>query len=137
SDVQTRQPVPRLAAEVPSLDDGTITVLPDGRMKVVYPLRRDVVWQDGVPFTADDMVFSVQFNSDKGLPNPESTASDLMDSAEAPDPYTFVVYFKGPYYQANVLGIRVFWPQPKHILGDAYEQYRTTGSADALINLPY
>lgn len=137
SDLQTRQPVPRLAEKLPSIDDGTISVLPDGRMRVVYGLRRDVLWHDGAPFTADDMVFSVRFNSDRGLPNPEGTASNLMESAEAPEPHTFVVYFKAPYYQANLLGIRIFWPQPEHVLGEPYKKYLATRSADELINLPY
>src|SRR5439155_14521614 len=55
SDQQTRRPVPRLAEKLPSLDDGSITVLPDGRMRVTYPLRHDVLGHDGVPFTADAM----------------------------------------------------------------------------------
>jgi ABC-type transport system substrate-binding protein len=60
-----------------------------------------------------------------------------MDSAEAPDPYTFVVYFKEPYYQASALGIRNFWPQPRHLLGEAYERFLMTGNAEEVINLPY
>lgn len=137
SDYQTRKPVGRLAEAVPSLEDGTIALLPDGRMRVVYKLRRDVLWQDGTPFTADDLVFSLQLNSDPGVPNPHTTAVRLMDSAEAPDRSTFVLYFKEPYYRANVLGTRAFWPQPRHLLGDAYEGYRASGNAEEVINLPY
>jgi peptide/nickel transport system substrate-binding protein len=66
SDRQTRRPVARLAEKLPSLDDGTITILADGRMRVVYALRRDVVWQDGAPFTARDMVFTLRINGDRG-----------------------------------------------------------------------
>src|SRR5689334_16950480 len=39
SDVHSRNPVPRLAARLPSLEDGSISLLPDGRMRVVYALR--------------------------------------------------------------------------------------------------
>ena len=80
---------------------------------------------------------TVRFNADKGLPNPETTTVALIQSAEAPDPFTFVVYFKEPYYQGNQLGIRNFWPQPKHLLGDAYDKYVASGNPEEVINLPY
>src|SRR6266511_2298682 len=48
----TRTPIGRLAARVPSLDDGSISVEPDGRMRVAFTLRSGVTWQDGAPFTA-------------------------------------------------------------------------------------
>src|SRR6185503_3616804 len=100
-------------------------------------LRQDVRWQDGVPFTAEDMLFSFQVNSDAGIPNPNTTEVRLMESAEAPDPYTFVIFFKEPYYRADSLGIRGFWPHPKHILGEPFQRYLASGSADEFINLAY
>ena len=48
----------RLAARLPSFDDGTIAVLPDGRMQTTWKLRPNVKWHDGARFTADDIVFS-------------------------------------------------------------------------------
>jgi len=60
SDSRTRNPVGRLAETVPSLENGGITMLPDGRMKVIFNLRQGVTWHDGSPFTADDMVFSYE-----------------------------------------------------------------------------
>src|SRR5262249_18388003 len=54
ADRDVARPVARLATEIPSLERGTITMLPDGRMKTVYALRSDVTWQDGTPFTAQD-----------------------------------------------------------------------------------
>src|SRR5712692_3266830 len=55
ADRQVQRPVPRLAAQLPSFDSGTISLLPDGRMKSVYTLRHDVTWHDGSPFPAQDM----------------------------------------------------------------------------------
>src|SRR5437867_2620897 len=89
SDVHTRKPIGRLAERVPSLDDGTISVLPDGRMRVAYSLRKGVTWQDGVPFTAQDLVFSYQFNTDPGIPSLPSDVTRQMESVEAPDDATF------------------------------------------------
>src|SRR5438067_10284507 len=49
--------VPALAAELPSLENGTWTVNPDGTMEQTWRLRRNVLWHDGTPFTAADVRF--------------------------------------------------------------------------------
>src|SRR5437763_971504 len=41
ADRQVQTPVPRLATTVPSLDNGLLQLLPDGRERSTYPLRRD------------------------------------------------------------------------------------------------
>jgi peptide/nickel transport system substrate-binding protein len=133
ADHTVRQPIPRLATAVPSLDDGSIEILPDGRMKTVYRLRHDVTWQDGEPFTAQDLVFSYQVSTDRNLPRLNVDAISQMDSVEATDDSTFVIYFKGPYYQADSIGLRALWPLPRHLLEEGY----TTLDPQAFINLPY
>ena len=65
ADRDVRRPVPRLATEVPSFDNGSMELLADGRMRTVYRLRSDVTWHDGAPFTASDMAFSFEINSDR------------------------------------------------------------------------
>jgi peptide/nickel transport system substrate-binding protein len=50
--------VPRLAAEIPSVENGGISS--DG-LTVTYKLRSDVTWSDGQPFTADDVVFTFRY----------------------------------------------------------------------------
>ncbi len=133
SDRDSRNPVPRIASKVPNFDDQSIQILPDGRMKTIYPLRKDVTWHDGAPFTAADLMFSFELAMDGSVSKPALTAISQMDSAEAPDEYTFVVYWKRPYYQADALGLRAFWPVPKHLLD---EPYRTLDRL-AFSNLPY
>lgn len=57
----TMTPYPVLAAAVPSLDNGLVTVTgsaADRRLVVTMPLRPDVTWSDGVPFTADDVIYT-------------------------------------------------------------------------------
>lgn len=137
SDVNTRRPIPRLAARLPSLDDGTIALLPDGRMRVTYPLRTDVTWQDGARFTAQDLVFSFRLNSDSGLPSLQRDVINQIESVEAPDDATFVLLFKVPYYIGGTLGLRPFWPQPQHLLGPAYERYLENKDADEVVNHPF
>src|SRR5579871_63514 len=47
--------VPELATEVPTLQNHEIS--PDGKT-ITYHLRPGVLWHDGQPFTADDVIFS-------------------------------------------------------------------------------
>jgi peptide/nickel transport system substrate-binding protein len=137
SDVHTRKPIGRLAERVPSFEDGTLAMLLDGRMRVEFPLRKDVTWHDGTPFTAQDLVFSYRLNSDPTLPTTQRPPIKQMASVEAPDDYTFVIYFKGPYYAATSLGLRPFWPHPRHLLEPAYERFLASGNSEEIVNLPY
>ena len=43
------QSIPVLAEQLPSLEDGTWLVNPDGTMRVTWRLRRNVRWHDGTP----------------------------------------------------------------------------------------
>jgi peptide/nickel transport system substrate-binding protein len=84
--------IPVLAAEVPSSENGG---LPDERT-VIYRLRAGVVWADGHPFTADDVVFTYQF-----IANPQTAATtgqayQLVERVEALDALTVRVTFKEP-----------------------------------------
>lgn len=60
--------IPVLAERVPSIDDGTWVVSPDGPMRMTWRLRRNAKWHDGHPFTARDVRFSWEFNNDRSLP---------------------------------------------------------------------
>jgi ABC-type transport system substrate-binding protein len=136
-DAASSKMVGRLAEQAPTLADGTITLLPDGRMKVIHRLRRNVTWHDGTPFTARALVFSYQMANDRGLPVIDRRALDEMESAEAPDDFTFVIYFKGPYYQSDALILRKFWPQPPHLLQEAFDRYQASKDANDVLNLGY
>lgn len=60
---------PVLVTEVPTFDNGGVAR--DGR-SVTCQLKRGVTWHDGEPFTADDVVFTVEF-----LSHPETAAFTL------------------------------------------------------------
>lgn len=54
---------PALAEQVPSFDNGLATYVGEGadrHLEVTFPLRQGVTWSDGVPFTADDVVYQYQ-----------------------------------------------------------------------------
>lgn len=53
--------VPILAAEVPSLTNGGVSK--DGKT-IIWKLKKNVLWHDGKPFTADDVVFTAAYSAD-------------------------------------------------------------------------
>jgi peptide/nickel transport system substrate-binding protein len=77
-------------------DLATYTVGPDNKT-VTYHLRHGVRWQDGVPLTSRDVVFSYQ-----AVMNPANNVEtrygyDRVASVTAPDAYTVVVRTKIPF----------------------------------------
>jgi peptide/nickel transport system substrate-binding protein len=111
---------PRLAAWLPSLGDGSILVLPDGRMRVTWHLRRDVTWHDGAPFTADDLVFSVELARHPEILSSASPFVQGIEAMEATDPWTLVMTWESVTKDALTLGWYELWPYPKHLLGEAF-----------------
>ena len=89
-----RQMIPELATEVPTVANGGISR--DGRT-ITYHLRKGVLWQDGRPFDAEDVVFTWHaiMNPRNGVPVRQGY--DLITSIATPDPYTIVVRLRKPY----------------------------------------
>ncbi|HEY3118605.1 MAG TPA: ABC transporter substrate-binding protein [Chloroflexota bacterium] len=123
---------PRIALAVPSFEDGSITVLPDGRMQTTWRLRSDVTWQDGQPFTAEDVVFSHRLLTDPALPG-ATGISRFIERAEASDPATVTFTWKTTLYNALFLNFSSFWLLPHHLLAKPYEE----DSKEAFLAEPY
>lgn len=88
---QNNDPVPMLAADVPTLRNGGISK--DG-LTITYHLRKDAKWSDGVPVTAKDVKWSWQ-----AIMNPNNNiisrhGYDYIKSIDTPDAYTVVVHLK-------------------------------------------
>ena len=50
---------PELAAELPTVENGGVTIDDEaGTMAVTWTMRQDVLWQDGNQVTADDVLFT-------------------------------------------------------------------------------
>lgn len=77
-----------LASTVPSLANGGISR--DGRT-YVYHLRQNILWQDGVPFTARDIVASWQAVMNPHHNTFEREGYDRVASIESAGPTTVVV----------------------------------------------
>ncbi|HTL71026.1 MAG TPA: peptide-binding protein [Candidatus Eisenbacteria bacterium] len=71
-------------------------VSPDG-LEIVFRLRAGVLWQDGVPFTAEDVVFTFQKLTDPAVPTPYGGDFEKVLSVTAPDPLTVKVVYKEPF----------------------------------------
>ena len=99
--------------------------------------RKGVTWQDGTAFTARDLVFSYALNTDPGLPFVNRDALKQVDTVEALDDATYVIYFKGPYYLADSLGIRLFWPYPQHLLQESYDRFTASQNVEEFVNQAY
>jgi peptide/nickel transport system substrate-binding protein len=85
--------IPILAAEVPTFENG-------GRARdgtwVIWRLKRGVLWHDGTPFTADDVVFTWEYASD---PATAATSRRLYENIlrlDKLDDHTVKVMFKDP-----------------------------------------
>lgn len=137
SEFASRRPIGRLAEKVPTVEDGTVSFLADGRMRVLFRLRKGVTWHDGAPFTAHDLVLSYKLGGPEGIPTAFNEPVRRMESVEAPDDSTLVITYKAPYYLATLLGPHAFWPLPRHILSEPYERYLRTRSFEEILHLPY
>jgi peptide/nickel transport system substrate-binding protein len=118
---------PVLAAEVPTLANGGIAR--DG-LSMTWKLKRGVVWHDGAPFTADDVVFNWEFAVD-----PATTASSRggfqgVARVESVDTHTVKVVFTKPqpYWDLVFTGGGLL---PRHV----FARYKGAGARDAVGNV--
>ena len=87
-------PIPELATEVPTMANGGVSK--DG-LTITYHLRKGAKWSDGVPFNADDVVFSIH-----AVLNPANNVTsrsgwDRIKTIDEPDKYTVVLHLSKPY----------------------------------------
>jgi len=108
---------PELAERVPTLANGDIA---RNGLAIVYHLRRGVKWQDGAPFTADDVIFTWQ-----QVMNPRNFVGtrlgyDDVAAIDKRDDHTIVVHLKKPYapFIASffTMGAAPIPILPKHLL---------------------
>src|ERR1700746_2334582 len=119
---------PVLAAEIPDIENGGVAA--DG-MSVTWKLKKDVVWHEGRPFTADDVVFNWEYAADPATA--ATTIGSYQDlKVEKIDPLTVRVLFAKPtpHWADAFVGQRGM-VIPKHI----FEPYRGASSREAPANL--
>src|SRR5438094_9003919 len=103
-------------------------------METTWKLRTGAEWHDGVPFTADDLLFSLEIGRDPQMAAFNNVGYTEIDEVTAPDARTLTVTWKQPYIDADALfGARgVYLPLPRHLLEGAYRADKAS-----LLDLPY
>jgi peptide/nickel transport system substrate-binding protein len=122
--------IPVLAAETPSLQNGGVAK--DG-LSVTWKLKKNVVWHDGKPFTADDVVFNWEYVMDPGTaavtigPYRDIVRIDKLDS------HTVKIVFKSPtpFWSAPFCGAANGVIIPKHL----FQAFKGDKSREAPNNL--
>ncbi len=101
--------VPALAAEIPTPENGGV---PDDLMSVTWTLKSGVLWSDGSPLTAEDVVFTYEYCTEEATGCTQSALYGGISSVEAVDDLTVKVNFEAatpfPYsafvsYQAPII----------------------------------
>jgi peptide/nickel transport system substrate-binding protein len=109
--------VPELATQMPTTKNGGISK--DG-LTIIYHLRKGVKWQDGAPFTADDVIFTWQ-----AVMNPRNnvqtrTGYDLITKIDKIDDYTIAIHLRkrwSPFVNTFFTMSATPYPiLPKHLL---------------------
>ncbi|MEM8610857.1 MAG: peptide ABC transporter substrate-binding protein [Cyanobacteria bacterium P01_H01_bin.105] len=85
--------IPILAAEVPSLDNGTVGE--DG-LSVTWKLKETLRWSDGEPLTARDVAFTYKFITNPTVAAVTAQYYRDIKSVEAVDDHTVKIIFKQP-----------------------------------------
>ena len=94
------------------------TISDDGLI-ITFQMHENIVFSDGKPMTAEDVVFTFDFMFNKGIKAPAQQAYfEPIESVKATDKYEVVFTFRRPYFEALGMagGMEIL---PKHF----YEKY--------------
>jgi peptide/nickel transport system substrate-binding protein len=120
--------VPVLAAEVPTLANGGVSK--DGKT-IIWKLKKNVQWHDGVAFTADDVIFTAAYAADPA--SAAYTSGSYKDvKVTKVDSHTVKVEYQKPSpFWADPFVSAAGLIIPKHV----FEAYKGATSRDAPANL--
>lgn len=123
--------VPALLSEIPSVANGGVSH--DGRT-IVYHLRKNVRWSDGVPVTSADVLFTLHAILDPRNPVRSHVGYDLIERADARGAHTVVFHLRHAWAPAVMTYFSYgFAPQfvlPAHILSKQGNLARAPFNAD-------
>jgi peptide/nickel transport system substrate-binding protein len=115
--------VPRLAAEVPTIENGGLRIVsddptaPGGRLVATFHLKSGLVWQDGAPLTAADIRYAHDVDAAAPQGSEVRFIADRVDAVTVLDERTVrVTYRANERWDGYALALRVL---PSHILAGA------------------
>ena len=112
--------IPLLIKEIPSIDNG---LLAEDLTTVTYNLAEGILWNDGEPFTAEDVAFTVEWANNPDNPVTQAAVYNRIIETEVIDELTVKLTFDSPNptwmesFASSGSGVVL----PKHILEGADE----------------
>jgi len=76
----TLELIPEMVVDLPTTDNGGVTVNDDGTMTVRYSILDTAVWEDGSPVTGDDFQFTYETIVDPDLPIDKTNYEDIVST---------------------------------------------------------
>lgn len=125
--------IPMVAERVPSFDDGTWVLNPDGTMRVTWHLRPNAKWHDGTPFTSKDVRFSWEFTGNADVPLTRRSVQTNVTAIDTPDEHTVVMHWKQPDARANAVSRDELHLYPEHIMRPLF----ASTSGDQILAHPF
>ncbi|WP_207539357.1 peptide ABC transporter substrate-binding protein [Sabulicella rubraurantiaca] len=119
---------PILAAEIPSVENGSLAE--DGR-SVTWKLKRGVKWHDGQDFSADDVVFTWEYNRNPAVAAVSSGSYRDINVVKVDDHTVRVEFEKPTPFWADAFVASRGTIIPRHLFRD----YAGANSRDAPTNL--
>lgn len=109
--------VPLLAAEIPTRENGGLAE--DGTW-VIWKLKQDVLWADGEPFTADDVLFTYEYITNPDVAATSRAQYEAIERVEVIDDWTVQLFFAdvNPAWSLPFVGPRGMI-MPRHVF-EAY-----------------
>jgi peptide/nickel transport system substrate-binding protein len=104
---------PMIAESIPEISNGLVTENP---FTVTWKLKKNAVWSDGVPITADDVKFTFDTIMNPKLPILSKSGYEEITKAEVIDPQTIKFTFKNTYAPYRELFSSSYMVLPKHAL---------------------
>jgi peptide/nickel transport system substrate-binding protein len=129
---QQGQYVPGIAAELPSTENGTWTILPDGRSETIWRLRPNARWHDGTPVSAEDVRFSWQVAFAPDVPYRSRSAASQIEDVIPLDPLSLTIRWKTVFAPGGRLTERDLFVLPRHLLESTF-----TTDHGAFVNASY
>ena len=110
-DGYTLELVPDVVTELPSVENGGMTVNADGTETIKYTIRDEAVWADGTPISGDDFAFTYDTIMNPDYPITRTIYEDIVPDSVVAGPKTFEFTLSAPTVQAEFLfGVLL----PKH-----------------------